>query len=447
MGMDGFVGRSDYLDYLESLYKAAPQSCAIYGRKRLGKTALLQKFCEYKRHIYISGFNGPKSDLLRNIEEAVGRCSGEKEHIEDEDELFDRLKQICTKRTVVILDNYSELMAQFPHMYSALSRFLSRDIKETKIFLIACDTDSSIFGRITNPKEIRPMNYLECAGFHPEFGPIQQLNAYAIVGGTPAYQHLLAGDPEDAIRDQFIGKMSVFSLEVESTMSDVTPKGDCIRVLYAMASGAESPKEIQSRSGLSAGQCQKAIAEMENRGMVSREFSDFDKRNWVCVFSSNILRFYFTVITKCRLGDDFFSEDKAFVAALDALEPYLSDIFRTITKEYVKIHYNTISVGKVRGGGPSGPDADYAVIARDADGRMVNICTLSRFHGDPMDMRDFKRLQSGSKKIKIDNKLILMLFSGCGFADDLKEMANSREDVVLVALEEMYEPISMEVQI
>ncbi len=446
MGMEGFVGRKADLDFLESLYRAVPQSCAIYGRKRLGKTALLQKFCEYKRHIYISGFNGPRSECLRNIEESVHRFTNEEEHFDDVDELFDRLKTICVKRTVVILDNYSELLNQFQHLYGEITRFLSRDIKSTKILLIACDTDGSIFGRITNPKEIRPMNYLECVGFHPEFGPAQQLQAYAIVGGTPAYQHLLIGSPEEVIRSQFIGKMSVFSLEAESIVSELSSKSDCDKILYAMASGAETLKEIQSKSGLTSSQCQKAIAEMENRGMVFRDHSDFDERNWLCGFSSNILKFYYTVITRCRLGDDFFSEEKAFARALIAMDSYLSDVFRSICREYIRIHYDNASVGKIHGGGASGPDVEYVSVARDAEGKRVTICSLSRFRGDPMDMRDLRRLQNGSRKLRIEHAPLFMLFSGCGFADDLRETAGSKGDVVLLTLEDMYEPLALEAQ-
>jgi hypothetical protein len=39
-----------------------------------------------------------------------------------------------------------------------------------------------------------------------------------------------------------------------------------------------------------------------------------------------------------------------------------------------------------------------------------------------------------------------MLFSGCGFADDLRETAGSKGDVVLLTLEDMYEPLALEAQ-
>ena len=84
------------------------------------------------------------------------------------------------------------------------------------MMLIVCDNDSSIFGRFYYTLDLKPMTYLECKGFHPDYTPLEHLTAYSIVGGTPAYQRLFVGKPEDVIRDQFFDHMSVYSLEAES---------------------------------------------------------------------------------------------------------------------------------------------------------------------------------------------------------------------------------------
>lgn len=44
--MDGFIGREDELSKLDRLYrKHGSATCAVYGRRRVGKTSLLQEFC------------------------------------------------------------------------------------------------------------------------------------------------------------------------------------------------------------------------------------------------------------------------------------------------------------------------------------------------------------------------------------------------------------------
>ena len=47
--MSAFIGRRDELEELESLYvMPGLKTYALYGRKDLGKTALLKEFCEGK---------------------------------------------------------------------------------------------------------------------------------------------------------------------------------------------------------------------------------------------------------------------------------------------------------------------------------------------------------------------------------------------------------------
>ena len=74
--MDGFVGRVEELRYLNSVYQKAPVSCAVCGRRHLGKTALIKQFCKDKNHIYLSGMDGLREDNLAEISHAISEFSG-----------------------------------------------------------------------------------------------------------------------------------------------------------------------------------------------------------------------------------------------------------------------------------------------------------------------------------------------------------------------------------
>lgn len=50
-----FVGRIKELDKLEELYATKQfQMAVIYGRRRVGKTTLINEFCKGKKNIYFS---------------------------------------------------------------------------------------------------------------------------------------------------------------------------------------------------------------------------------------------------------------------------------------------------------------------------------------------------------------------------------------------------------
>ena len=46
VSMGDFVGRVDELKYLEAVNAKAPVACAVFGRRHIGKTALVRRFCE-----------------------------------------------------------------------------------------------------------------------------------------------------------------------------------------------------------------------------------------------------------------------------------------------------------------------------------------------------------------------------------------------------------------
>lgn len=252
--MDVCVGREEELRYLNDLWEKVPVSCAVCGRRHLGKTTLLKEFTKDKPFIYITGTEGLRSDNLEEINRALSKFSGEQERITDVIDLFPRIKKICGKRkAVVIIDRLSDLVDNFDEINAYIRGFMSRELGNTRIMLVVCDNDSSVFGRFYYTLELKPMSYIDCRGFHPGYTPLQHLKAYAMVGGTPAYQHLFGDmDPDDVIRKQMFYHMSVFSLEAEGMVaSETIAPNSCTKVLSAIAGGAESIREISSRTGMS----------------------------------------------------------------------------------------------------------------------------------------------------------------------------------------------------
>ena len=435
--MDGFVGREQELKMLEDLYKAAPQSCAVYGRMRLGKTAMLQKFCEFKRHIYIAGSDMLPEDCLRTMSEAVSRYADCKVRLDDVQDFFYAIKKYCVKKTVVILDHYSELLEAFPDLYTHVNRFISRDIRSTRVLFIACDTDISVLGSFTNQIEVGPMSYIDCAGFHPDYSPIQHLQAYGMIGGTPEYQRIIKGDPMDAIKGCFLEPMAPLSMESESMVdSEISGRSDSIRVLHAMAAGADSLRSISSISGLSLSTCTRAIGEMENKKLVVREGASMTQRNWTCNFDSNILKFYYTVVAAAKMSPDFYSVDKALAEARGRMPAYMEGTFRSVCMEYVRMRWAAASIEPM-----SGASDIYTATVVDKGGKKSPAFLAFRLAGDPLSVGDLNKVVARSKAQRPKGRCCYMLFSGCGFEEGLKSSSPPDADLVLLSLDDVYAPI------
>ena len=124
--MDGCVGRSMELAFLNDLWEKVPMSCAVCGRRHLGKTTLLREFVKDKDHIYITGTAGLRSDNLEEINRSLSIFSGKKERISDLLDLFPRIKQICgRKKVVVIIDRLSDLTSNFEEVGAYIRNFMN----------------------------------------------------------------------------------------------------------------------------------------------------------------------------------------------------------------------------------------------------------------------------------------------------------------------------------
>ena len=87
--MDVCVGREEELRYLNDLWEKVPVSCAVCGRRHLGKTTLLKEFTKDKPFIYITGTEGLRSDNLEEINRAM---TEELSHVDIENDFDTALK-------------------------------------------------------------------------------------------------------------------------------------------------------------------------------------------------------------------------------------------------------------------------------------------------------------------------------------------------------------------
>ena len=437
--MGGCVGRSDELKYLEDVYEKVPVACAICGRRHLGKTAILRSFCEDKPHIYLTGVAGLKSDNIDEICSSLSAFAGKPVHFDDILDLFPTIKRICgKKRVVVIIDRYSDLIGNFQEFNSYLRSFMNRELPGTKLMLIVCDNDSSIFGRFYYTLDLKPMNYLDCKGFHPNYTPMEHLMAYAIVGGTPAYQKLFSGKPMDVIRDQFFDHMSVFSLEAEGLVAAETEvSAACAKVLSAMAAGAQNVKDMAAKANIGSSYCQKMLDDMEHKGLVQKEVSSGVSRRAVYSISSNIIRFFYEVVYRYTHHVEFESSQEAFEMARDDIDAYVERGFKTVCMDYITHNYDYSFMGKLRRKDDSSDSIiDFVAAVNLNDVRRIMVARC-RLHGEPFGMADLNDLVDRSKKVDGSNKLFAM-FSGPGFDRDLAEHVKVNGNVLLFSLDDVY---------
>ena len=117
-----FYGRKRELDSLTELYESGKfEFAVVYGRRRVGKTMLLNEFCKGKKNIFFTGIESSVSENLSQLSKAVLEHSGVKDSSFDSFEkvllYVDTLAQ--NERIVLVIDEYPYLAkseASFPSL-------------------------------------------------------------------------------------------------------------------------------------------------------------------------------------------------------------------------------------------------------------------------------------------------------------------------------------------
>ena len=67
-----FIGRNKELNALDKLYKSEKfEFVVIYGRRRVGKTALINQFIGDKKSIYFMGVESNEKQNLENLSKSI----------------------------------------------------------------------------------------------------------------------------------------------------------------------------------------------------------------------------------------------------------------------------------------------------------------------------------------------------------------------------------------
>ena len=266
-----FVNRVIELDLLEKRFASGKaEFFVLYGRRRVGKTELLARFCEGKRSIFFVADLGSEISLRTALSGAVnalhfgaGAASAIYSTWED---LFQALAQAAQhERLVVVLDEFPYLVASYPPLASTLQRIWDQFLKNSQIMLVLCGSyigmmeeavlgyKAPLYGRRTGQFLLEPLQFKDARLFYAGFDLEDQVRAYAVYGGTPAYLQTLQTNLSLAenIRDGILSRGSYLYDEVRFVMQqELREPRNYFAILEAIAAGKTRLNEIKQSTGI-----------------------------------------------------------------------------------------------------------------------------------------------------------------------------------------------------
>ena len=143
-----FVGRKKELEDLERYYRDDSFHCAVfYGRRRVGKTTLINKFRENKESIY---FVAAETTAKENLEHfsvqilSVLAPQAPRNAFGSFNEAFEFCFKVAqNKRLILVIDEYPYLAESNRAVSSLLQAMIDRYQENSRLFLILCGSSMS----------------------------------------------------------------------------------------------------------------------------------------------------------------------------------------------------------------------------------------------------------------------------------------------------------------
>lgn len=142
--MGTFIGREHELSQLERIYgRENMKTCMVYGRRRIGKSALLRRFCQDKRHLMVQFVRSSSTVNTDILADAVSEITGTRPDPLDLHHVLDSIVALCrAEKTVVVFDEIPYLLED-ETAKTEMQRFVDSVSASTDSMLVICGSSIS----------------------------------------------------------------------------------------------------------------------------------------------------------------------------------------------------------------------------------------------------------------------------------------------------------------
>ena len=265
-----FYGRDEQLKVLSALIeKGDMQTVLIYGRRRVGKTALIKQLIDSTqvKSIYYECKETTEENNIESISSVISYAYNlpPLNFTSFEKTLEYLFEKSVSESLLLVIDEYPYLKKIVPGMDSILQSLIDRYRDRGTIKLIICGSyvgimknlvtsDSPLYGRIDKTVDLKPMDYYESSLFYKGFSNEDKIRLYSVFGGIPYYNRLI--DPKASVRENIINLIASNGARLENEVSmylksEISKINNANEVFETLAKGYSRFSDILDKSHVS----------------------------------------------------------------------------------------------------------------------------------------------------------------------------------------------------
>ncbi|MBO5032368.1 MAG: ATP-binding protein [Lachnospiraceae bacterium] len=462
--MKKFINRQEELVFLEKEYKREGSSLVIlYGRRRVGKTALTNKFIENRKAIYFLATEENETQNRIAFKNVVAEQTDNEllmnANVDSWDMIFKVwIDAVSDEKKLMIIDEFQYLGKANRAFPSVFQRIWDTVLKDRNVMVILCGSlismmesqtlaySSPLYGRRTGQIKLKQISFRHYHEFFPEKSEKELIEYYAITGGVPKYIELFydSADVYSAIENNVLSKSSFLYDEPNFLLQrEVGEVGSYFSIIKTIASGNQKLSKIATALELKQTGLTKYLKTLINLDILEREVPvtednpENSKRGLYKIKDNFMLfwfRFIFPNLNYIESGHAELAIKKIRANLVDAHIAYVYEdvciekMWELNAGDTWDFHFNKV-------GRWWNNNTEIDIVALDKEGNHI-IFGECKYWTNKVGMDVLWSLEKKAEQVEWKRgtrKSYFILFSINGFTDELMDFSKERKDLVLIS--------------
>ncbi len=451
-----FVKRAAELKLLEEQYASSENNLVIlYGRKGMGKTSLISEFLSEKKAAYY--YEGIEcEDQLQFLllsqrlekEEQIGSPY-------DYHRLFWELPVAEEKvKSIIVLDEFHYIIKNGTGILEMLQ--LLKD-KEHPVMIVLCSSSirwvenemlynlSDYAAYITAYMKLKDFTFVDFVNRFPKSSVETCIYINSVLGGIPEYLDLWQEDQsvKENIKTVILNKNSgLIHAPLQLLKLELREPAIYNTILYYLAQGNRKLNDLHARTGFSRAKISVYLKNLIQLDIVEKLVPLADKgrenaQKGLYQIKDNFLcfwyRFVFPNLSELMLGKVDAVYEQKIAPFLNA---YMREYFADVCTEVLKLMnlHHRMPVDFLWWDRWYGKNGTIDILSQSEEKKtLIGRCL---WEDEAAGFQDYHRLLTLAEEARV-NPDYCYLFSKKGFTDELRSMAEGREDIHLIGLEDL----------
>ncbi|MGM0510904.1 MAG: ATP-binding protein, partial [Thermoplasmatota archaeon] len=353
------MNREKELDSLENRYsKEGVEFIIITGRRRIGKTRLLQEFSKEKDPIFLMCEERKWEYNLDKFNKKIA------ENFDIPDPSFDSFRdcfEYISEKTkaLVIIDEFSylirnkDILGEFQAIIDEVIEDMTLILSGSAVSMMkkhVLSHKSPLYGRSTSHLNIQPLSFPDLLRWFPDIDIADAVKIFGVCDGIPKYLEFFEGvDIDDEIIQNVFSPDAFLFREPKMLLEEELREPETyFQLLEAMSFGNTKTTDIANHSYMEAKNVVSYLSILKDLGFVKKEKSILRKRKKKGIYKikDNFFKFWFRFISPNFAEIENWENDAAVNDFTENFDHYLGPIFEDVCRQFVRLNDNYAKVDR-----------------------------------------------------------------------------------------------------